>query len=199
MVILGNDKIAASARKISELASPNIFLVVDKSTNIKRVFRLVVKGRLSFVLLLKMLLCEIHRPTFPSSTGPSLEVKNNKDLLSAIDKYKPSRIILFRAGLIISKEVIARGVPLMNIHCAKVPEYGGIGSIQCALNDGAFSQCAALHQVTTTIDQGMVFDEEPYTLDPSKSYCSNENTAYLAGVTLLRRCLSASPVMKEVE
>ena len=199
MVILGNDKIGLSAMQISELTSPNFILIIDKSTNIKRVFRLVLKGRLGFVLLLKMLLCEIHRPTFPSITKSLLEVKSNKDLISAIYKYKPSRIILFRAGLIISREVIALGIPLMNIHCAKVPKYGGIGSIQSALTDGDFSQCATLHQVTTTIDQGIIFEEVPYILDPNKSYCCNENIAYLAGLTLLRRCLIASPVMEKME
>ena len=84
MVILGNDKISALARKIPELASPNVILVVDKSTSIKRVLRLIARGRLSFVLLLKMLMCEICRPYSLANTTRPLEVRNNKDLLLAI-------------------------------------------------------------------------------------------------------------------
>jgi hypothetical protein len=199
MIILGGDKISASASRIPELNSSDVLLVVDKSTSIKRVLRLIVRRRLSLTLFSKMLLCEIRRPTDIANIRPLLELYSNKDLLSAIDRYKPSQIILFRAGLIINREVISREVPLLNIHCARVPEYGGIGSIQRALNDGAFNQCATLHQVTTTIDQGLVFDEEPYSLDPAKSYCKNENIAYSAGILLLRRWLSMGPVMKGVE
>jgi len=192
MVVLGDDKISGSARDLPELDNSNIILVIDKSTNIYRVLRLVLRGRLNLVLLFKMILCEVGRPNIKSKSikPPTSEIRNNKDLLSVINVHNPSQIILFRAGLIVNKEVIMRGIPLMNIHCAKVPSYGGIGSIQRALTDCAIYQSATLHQVTTTIDSGVVFDEEPYILDASKSYCENENLAYSAGIALLRRCLA---------
>lgn len=78
----------------------------------------------------------------------------------------------------------------MNIHCAKVPEYGGLGSIERAIKNRALEQYATLHQVTTTIDKGEIFDLEPFYLDAQKSYCFNENTAYEAGLRLLSRTVS---------
>jgi folate-dependent phosphoribosylglycinamide formyltransferase PurN len=98
--------------------------------------------------------------------------------------------VLFRAGLIVGPAVLSTGVPVMNIHCARIPEYGGIGSIDRALRDGAYSQCATLHQVTTRIDEGEVHATEPYQLDPADGYCSNEDRAYDAGIRLLKRVLA---------
>ena len=80
----------------------------------------------------------------------------------------------------------------MNIHCAKVPDYGGLGSIQKALDEKCYAQNSTLHQVTTTIDQGKVFDTESYKLDPNKSYFTNENIAYKSGLLLLQRTLQKS-------
>ena len=61
----------------------------------------------------------------------------------------------------------------------------GLGSINRALNDCAFEQNASLHQVTSTIDKGLVIDVEPFLLNGEKSYCYNENIAYQAGLRLL--------------
>ena len=61
------------------------------------------------------------------------EIKNNHDLLEIIKTLEPFRLVLFRAGLIIDKSVIDDYVKILNIHAARVPIYGGIGSIQKAL------------------------------------------------------------------
>jgi folate-dependent phosphoribosylglycinamide formyltransferase PurN len=192
MLILGGDRITQSALNSLELNSESLLVVIDRSTTLKRVIRLIFRKRLSVLLVLKMLICEYKRSNRSVSQSNFSAIKNNKDLLEAIDSYKPEKILLFRAGLVINKEVISRGIPLLNIHCAKVPEYGGLGSIDRALRDNAVEQNATLHQVTTTIDEGIVVEVEPFVLDTKRSYCYNENIAYEAGLKLLFRCVKSS-------
>jgi len=188
LLILGGDKIARSALE-TLTSSGNLMIAIDNSTNLKRVVRLIAKRRIELFLLIKMFACELIRKNIKFSLKGVASIKNNSDLVRIINEFKPHRILLFRAGLVISREVIDRGIPLMNIHCAKVPEYGGLGSLDRAIKDRALDQHATLHQVTTTIDRGEMFDFEPFRLDLSKNYCNNENLAYEAGLKLLKRLL----------
>lgn len=188
MLIVGGDRIAQKAlENLKETDS--LVIVIDRSTSIKRVAKLIWRKRLSLILVFKMFLCEFRRGYSAVSSAPFPEIANNKDLLVLLNKHKPERVVLFRAGLVINKDVISQGIPLLNIHCAKVPEYGGLGSIDRALKDNVLEQNATLHQVTTTIDEGQVFDVEPFQLNSSKSYCQNEDIAYQAGLKLLYRTI----------
>lgn len=188
ILILGSDRIAGMAwRNLPPLK--NLVVIIDDSTSLRRTAKLVFKGKLKALLVLKMLVCELRRPPRPAEFNALPKIKNNKDLLALIDNVRPSEIFLFRAGLIINKSVISQGVPLLNIHCANVPEYGGIGSIQRAIADKALQQNATLHHVTVAIDEGEVLDREPYNLNLKHSYCANENAAYEAGARLLARAL----------
>jgi len=189
MLIVGDDKIAAKALEKIEKSSKALLIVKDKSTNVTRVLRLLIKKRMSTILLWKMVRCELKRKKMNDTLPINNKILNNRELIDIIDQYSPARIVLFRAGLLINKEVISKGVPLMNIHCAKIPEYGGLGSIHCALKDKAYKQCATLHQVTVSIDSGEIYDIEPYILNPEFSYCQNETIAYDAGIRLLQRTL----------
>ena len=83
--------------------------------------------------------------------------------------------------------MISLGVPLLNVHCAKIPEFGGIGSIAKALRNKSFEQEATLHKVSKKIDEGKVIDTEKFSLNPDASYCKNETIAYNAGIRLLKR------------
>ncbi|WP_460874697.1 formyltransferase family protein [Paralcaligenes ginsengisoli] len=197
MLILGSDKVAGSVFTLPELSATNPVIVRDESTNLHRVARLMWKGRLSALLLLKMFFCECQRSNTRNVPASVQRIKNNKDLLTLLNKHQPNRVILFRAGLVINKEVISYEIPLLNIHCAKIPEFGGLGSIARALRNGVMDQSATLHQVTTTIDSGTVFDTEPFTLDPNLSYCANERIAYNAGLRLLQRTLRSDIGMKK--
>ena len=188
ILVLGNDKLSQKAAAILRGRTPEIELVIDQSTNWMRILRLLYRRRLSTTLLLKMFCCELRRPSY-EELGVYPAIANNTDLVNMIDRINPSAVILFRAGLIINRSVIGTGIPILNIHCARVPEFGGLGSIHRALVAGAYMQCATLHRVTTTIDEGEVFDTEDYQLDPSASYCHNEELAYDAGIRLLQRTI----------
>ena len=124
----------------------------------------------------------------PPSNAPF--VKSNSDLSLIIDSKKPSEVILFRAGLIIKSSLLNKGVKILNIHCTRLPDYGGIGTISRALRDRQYYQEATLHIVTSRIDEGEVIKTLQYKLEPSSCYCSNEMVAYQAGLTLLNGYLS---------
>ena len=187
ILVVGNDKIGA--RAMAEACAPDVKVFLDCSSSLGRVFRLIVKRRIRLGLVLKMFLAELKRPRVERRVKIAGEIRSNKDLLAVLSEYSPERVVLFRAGLIINKSVIASGIPLMNIHCAQVPEYGGLGSIDRALRDGAYTQEATLHQVTVSIDEGEVYDTESYEMDGNMSYSENENRAYEAGIELLKRTL----------
>lgn len=187
LIILGNDKIAGV---VSEqiCRSENCVVYIDRSTGFSRVLKLLKRRVISPILLAKMAVCEVLRKgRRPDVVFPS--IRSNDDLLRAISVHKPDRLILFRAGLIINKSVIASGVPVFNIHAAIVPDYGGIGSIDKAIKDKAYDQYASVHIVTTRIDEGAVVDRISYKLNPEFSYCQNEAVAYRAGQQLLLRAI----------
>lgn len=192
IVILGNDKIGGKAYgEINSIRGIEIF--IDRSTSIKRILTLIKKNKLSILLAVKMGLSELMR-SGEKPKSDLLEIKNNHDLLEIIKTFEPSRLVLFRAGLIIDKSVIDTGVKILNIHAARVPDYGGIGSIQRALRDESFEQCASLHIVTSKIDDGEVVDTEDFILDPQSSYFQNESIAYQAAIKLLIRSLQSSGI-----
>jgi hypothetical protein len=188
LIILGNDKIAgALSDQIADVSGCTVY--IDRSTGVARVWRLLKERRISPTLLLKMFLCEFLR----TGARPSLRhppINSNRELLAVIERHKPERLILFRAGLIINRDVIETGVPIFNIHAAKIPDYGGIGSIAMALSDKAYDQYASLHIVTDRIDQGQLVDRVNYRLEPTSGYCRNEAIAYIAGQQLLLRVIA---------
>lgn len=189
MLVVGNDRIARKA--IRELGGEisSLLVVRDVSSGFRRAWKLVHGRRLPLSLLVRMAACELSRENNGACFRDFPVIRNNRELVRLIGQYKPGRILLFRAGLVISRSVLETGVPVWNIHCARVPGYGGLGSIARALRDRAHDQCATLHEVTERIDAGRVLDTEPYALDSGRSYCWNENTAYDAGIRLLRRTL----------
>ena len=187
LLILGNDKISQlAASKISPKI--NLKILIDRSNNIKRIYKLLTKGVINPLLFIKMFYCEFKRKNFHSLKSFET-IHDNKMLVSFVEKHNIKKIILFRAGLIIGKTLIKKKIIILNIHAAKVPKYGGIGSIQKALKQKELNQYASLHLVKVAIDKGKVLDKEKYNLISNKSYCYNEGIAYRAASKLLLRTL----------
>jgi methionyl-tRNA formyltransferase len=186
LFVIGSDRISKSFVHGRTLP-PKTELVIDRSTNITRVFRLVYRGSLTPGVVLRMAWAEFLRP----DPGPvaGLEVMSSAELTELAKERKPSEILLFRAGIIIRRDLLNLGIPIYNVHSARLPEYGGLGTISRALTDGAYDQQATLHRVNEKIDAGEVLDTEPYRLDPELSYSANEAIAYAAGMELLDRTL----------
>jgi len=112
-------------------------------------------------------------------------VRNSRELLQKIREKGAQRVYLFRAGLIIPEGILTSGAEILNVHCASLPRYGGLGSIRQALDDRVWDQEATLHRVAASIDGGEVLRTVKYRLDPRRSYGQNEDLAYEAGIQLL--------------
>ena len=187
-LIFGNDKLSNSI--ISSLNLPdNVILIKDKSTNIKKISRLVFKRRISLYFLFKTFYCQIRNKSMPLKEK-YISISNNYDLEKILEKKKPKYIILFRAGLIINKNIINLKIPLINIHCARLDGFGGLGSIYKALKKEVYDQCATAHIVTEKIDEGQIIAEMPFKLNPNISYCKNELIAFKTGGDLLQLLLN---------
>lgn len=186
LLVVGDDRLGR--RLVHELGErAGLHVVVDRSSSLRRVGRLVRRRVISPAALARMALAEWLRPRAPAVAAE--EIRSNDDLIRIIERVRPAEVYLFRAGLIINRRVLSLGVPVLNLHCARIPEYGGLGSIGRALKDGALDQAATLHRVTDRIDQGEVLAELPYRLQPRRPYHVNEGVAYRAGMDLLARVL----------
>lgn len=181
LVVVGNDKIGR--KFINQIDQSKFMIVLDESSSVSRVFKLLKNGSLNFSQLFQMFFSDLLRKNYPL-TKKYEAIKNNSDLINIIKKNNIKTIVLYRGGLIISKKIIDMNIRILNIHCAKIPEYGGIGSIQRALKDKAYNQEATLHVITEAIDRGEIIASTPYTLNNNFSYLVNENIAYDAGIKL---------------
>lgn len=190
ILVTGNDKIGNRA---AQAVRPfgNVRILVDSSTNAVRCLRLLRKKSLSPVMLAILAGCEfMRRGNRPDKCFP--RIRSHRDLLSKIQADSPDEIVLFRAGLIIPANWLRLAPRILNIHAANIPEYRGLGAVARALEEGAWEQHACLHEVTADIDDGPVFDRQPYRLNPVQSYCRNEEAAYEAAIQLLVRHIRTS-------
>ncbi len=193
LLIIGNDKIGR--RCVSELKHHtdrfnSIAVGLDCSSDIFRVFRLIHKNKMSLTCVTKMVWAEFRRFNYPQIKD-AYRIYDNQSLHKIMCEMRPPAVYLFRCGLIVNKENLSLGFPFYNIHCADLPQFSGLCSIDRALKAKKLQQRACIHRVTSRIDDvSMIVDFEPYTLDDRKSYFQNEETAYGAGIRLLTKNLN---------
>lgn len=192
ILIISNDKIGRKALtriREADIDLSNFCVLVDKSSTVFRILRLWALKRISISSLKKMFFADLKRKDF-DKINESHEIYSNKDLHRIIESEKPSKVLMFRAGLIIDKANLSGNVMFMNIHCADIPDFSGLCAIERALRENSLKQRACLHVVTQTIDDSsQILDFEPYLLNPESSYFENEEIAYNAGIELLIRCM----------
>ena len=134
-----------------------------------------------------MFVAELFRRKWPAKKLPY--INSNDTLRQYIINNKIDKIFLFKAGLIINKQILNLGVKVYNVHVTSLADYPGLGTIARALHHKSLSQTACLYRVEQGIDTGDVIDFEPYLLNPSSNYMENENMAYNAGIRLMYRTL----------
>ena len=195
LVLVGNDK-RGRAFLAQESRNYDVrFAVSIGSHSIRRIVKLLRRGSLSLPVLVKMTWAEIRRPFHRIPALAS--IKTNSDLLQLIQAQHIDQVILFHVGMIIRRKVLETGVTVYNIHCARLPEYGGLMAIQRALDKGDFQQEATLHIINEQVDSGETVQTIPFLLDAEKSYGANEDTAFDAGEALLRGFLQEYRISQE--
>jgi methionyl-tRNA formyltransferase len=184
LIVVGNDKLGR--KFINSIDADGYEIVLDESSSIKRIYKLIKRGVLKLSLIIKMFYADLKRNDF-KLTQKYNSIYTNNDLINIVKDNNIEQVVLYRGGLIVNKKFLDTGVKILNIHCAKIPEYGGIGVIDRALRDKAYSQEATLHIITERIDEGRVLAVEPYQLSSFSSYQENEDFAYDAGIKLFNR------------
>ena len=72
-------------------------------------------------------LADLRRADTPLSDLPI--IATNNDLLQVIKDETPDRVICYRAGLVLTRTVLDQPPQFLNVHCADLPKYGGLGTL----------------------------------------------------------------------
>ena len=178
--VIGDDKIG---RKAMNLLGGGQIIYRNQSVDALRILKLIRRRVVTFSEIFKMFIADLRRQKIQVSDYPIL--KSNEDIVEMVECEKPDVVICFRAGLVLSDKVLDMPPRFLNIHCASLPEFGGIGTISRALKARKFNQNACLHEIILEIDSGEVLHKESYQLSKNKRYSENEDIAYLAGYKIL--------------
>src|SRR4051812_396296 len=103
LLVVGNDRICRAYLQQNPLPQ-GVTVAVDKSTDAFRVLKLLRSGSLSIGLVVRMFLADRERPDAPPIVGTS--ISSSAQLRQMVRRLNPDSIILFRAGLIIRKDLI---------------------------------------------------------------------------------------------
>ena len=166
----------------------NTLIIIDKSNSFMRIIRLLLKRKLDLILVLKMFCAELYRKKSTLEQKVSI-IRTNQDLIKLYSTFKPENIFLFRTSLILRGKILESGVNLYNIHCASLPDFGGLGAINRAINERKFNQNATMHVVSEKVDEGLIIDIEQFELNEKLSYRENEEISFDAGLNMLKRHL----------
>jgi methionyl-tRNA formyltransferase len=178
--IIGDDKIG---RRAMNALGQDKLIFRNQAVSSLRVLKLIRRNAVDFRDIVKMGWADLGRENQDIAEYPI--VKTNGDLVRYIADEKPDRVVCYRAGLVLNRQVLRLGPQFLNIHCADLPDFGGLGSIPRALRAGAFDQNACLHEMSLEIDAGRVLHRESYQLSHAKTYRENEDLAYAAGRKIL--------------
>ena len=166
----------------------NTVIIIDKSNSFMRIIRLLLKRKLDLILVFKMVCAELYRKKSTLEKKVSI-IQTNQDLIKLYSTFKPENIYLFRTSLILRGKILESDVNLYNIHCASLPDFGGLGAINRAINERKFNQNATMHVVSEKVDEGLIIDIEQLELDEKLSYRKNQEISFDAGLTMLKRHL----------
>ena len=178
--VIGDDKIG---RKAMNLLADDQIIYRNQTVDALRVLKLIRRRVVTYCEVFKMLIADLQRKKVKVRDYPI--IKSNCEMMEMVEREKPDVVICFRAGLVLSKKVLDLTPRFLNIHCADLPEFGGIGTISRAIKAQKLNQNACLHEIILEIDSGEVLHKEPYQLSQCNTYIDNEDVAYLAGYKIL--------------
>lgn len=183
LLLLGRDAAASNLGfELEQLNIQNLRIYVDKSKMLRKIIRILIKGRIRIPTLLKITWAEFLRKKKKFNINGTIQ--NNAQLLKVIREDKPDIILCFRCGLIINQSVLNENVAVYNIHVSDLPHFPGLGTIDQSIKARSWDQNACLHYIDVDIDQGQVLYKKKYTMNVKNSYKNNEDIAYRAGIAL---------------
>ena len=183
LLIIGSDSASSwLAKKLESEKNINVAIYKDKSGGIRRIIKLIKSGRITLLALINLIVAETLRKKEKAQFDGA--ITSNKDIKKLISELNPDRLLCFRCGLIINKDIINSGLPVYNIHVSDLPRFPGLGTIWRSIKEQAWAQNACLHHIDEGIDTGTVLLKKKYTMMPHLSYKKNEDIAYLAGIDL---------------
>jgi len=186
LVLAGNDYWGRKALESLQVLEPAPILILDKSARTNRIVKLIRRRRISIFDVINLTICELRRSQRrTNSKTPRLSVSSNQDLEHLIERYKATKVILFRAGIIINSKVLAKPLEVLNIHAASLPKFEGLMALPRAVRCREYEQSVVLHRVTLAIDQGAVVETKSYVIPPDASVCAAEDIAYRTAIELL--------------
>jgi len=197
LLIAGNDKLGRKLIVRMEGRFP-VHFAINPSNSIKRIRNLIFKWRaLSLRALVNISFAELTRRDY--KIKPMEVVRNNGEILALIKKLGITEVYIFRIGIIINKKLLSSGVDFYNVHCARLPDYRGLGQVYRIYEDRAFDQVATLHRVVEKIDAGEIIETRHYKMRHDLPYRKNEEIAYEAGMDLLISFIGKRLNMETVE
>ncbi len=189
LIITGTDRIAQRFfAEVFPALNDSTEWILDVSGGLSRVLKLIRNRRVSIAAVARMSFAELLRPVMPFDARLE-RVGKSQELRAHVERIQPDEVLCFRAGMILPRTILDMPPTFLNIHAARLPDYGGLGAIQRARLDREFHQLATLHTMVPKVDAGEVLQVEPYQLDPRWSYRACEEVAYGAAIRLAWRFL----------
>jgi len=188
IIITGNKLIAKNLEKNYRFR--NTMIIYDNSSKFARGFKLLKNRKLSTFNVIKMYLAQFDRNSHKRISNGVTRIKNELEFVKIIDSYQPSHVISFHCGMIFHTSLYSQKILMLNIHCASLPQYPGIGAIINAISDKSVIQNATMHKIISKIDYGETVKTKSFKLNFSKSYKANYQKSISVGIDLLREYMS---------
>ena len=183
VIITGNRLILKNLRENYHFRNTKI--IYDNSSKFSRGFKLLKNRKLNTFNIIKMYLAQFDKNSHKRINSKITRIKNELEFVSIIDSYQPSHVISFHCGIIFHPSFYPQNIIMLNIHCASLPQYPGIGAIINAISDKCGIQNATLHKITSKIDDGEIVKTKNFELNFSKSYKVNYQKSISVGMDLL--------------
>ena len=115
---------------------------------------------------------------------------NNKKSIQFIEDIDHDVVLSLRPGQIFGSEFISAAQRILNIHCAKLPNYRGMGSVLQTLAAGDAQTFISFHLIENEeLDNGPIVLQKKVNINPTQSLFGVTATLYRMASTQLVEAL----------
>jgi|688.fasta_scaffold260177_2 methionyl-tRNA formyltransferase len=182
IIITGNKFIL---RNLRDYQFRNTMIIYDNSSKFNRILRLLRNRKLNTRNIIMMYFAQIDKNSHKRINNQFTRIKSELEFVKIVDSYQPSHIISIHCGIIFHTSLYSQKILMLNIHCASLPQYPGLGAIINAISDKKGVQNVTMHKITNKIDSGEILKTKNFELNLTESYKMNYQKSILAGIELL--------------